>query len=92
MFFCSLLFVKTVLGVLLLRTAWKYHDQMKESEKEEHESTAGLAVGLDAHSLHKKHTDSSVGSHSSRDSENLHRKSRSLSEIERFTLCSNRII
>lgn len=92
--FFSLLFVKTVLGVLLLRTAWRYHDQMKESEKEEHESTAKLPVSLGTHALHKKHADSSIGSHSSRDSESLHRKSksRSLSEIERFTLCSNRII
>ena len=90
-YYASLLFVKTVLGVILLKTAWNYHDRMQASKQETSiESTSGLSVHAD---LHKRH-DLTTESYSSGDNEHIQRKpkSRSLSDIERFTLCSNRIV
>ncbi len=91
--FFSLLFIKTVLGVILLRTAWRYHDKMKKEEQETSASTR-LAGHPKRHSFTNSNVFDDVveSSSSTSRSENRKLKSKSLSDIERFTMCSSRII
>ena len=100
---CSLIMVKIFLGVMLLRTAWRYHDNM-EKKKQELDSLDDQSVFTKTDSSsHLRKRRSSTESKSSdlllgakldledrTSSSKL--KSRSLSDIERFTLCSNRIV
>lgn len=81
--------MKIFLGVILLRTAWQYRgnfadDEVISNKQESFETDGGQP------SLHKrrnvKTTDVKVTSDSSK------QKFKSLSDIERFTLCSNRIV
>lgn len=93
---CSLILVKTMLGVILLRTAWKYHDRMKDEEKHEGETskhTSGFTMNY-SHLRKRQGTtsDSDVDTKLDQDKDERSLKSKSLSDIERFTLCSNRII
>ena len=75
--------VKILLGVTLLRTAWRYHDDANSTEQKEDTYSMDLhATKKDTH--HKGQTDLSTSIRE--------RKSKTLSDIERFTLCSNRII
>ena len=88
--------MKIVVGVVLLRTAWWYYDNTKiekESYDEDYQtSERGVAPNLCRRSVS---TDSNVypmEDRSSSDKLRKTRKSKPLSDIERFTLCSNRII
>lgn len=71
--------VKITVGVILLRTAWRYYDNNSRAKKHEEENT-------DPPILRKRPRDSSLFDESETT------KSKPLSDIERFTLCSNRII
>lgn len=88
--------MKTVLGVILLRTAWRYHDSMKDHEKDDQEeSKHGHGLDVDAehpHLLRKQSLTTDIRKRPTKDSDKGPFKSKSLSDIERFTLCSNRIV
>ena len=80
---------KTVLGVVLLRTAWQYHDDVSDAKKNEPDDNKdSLHEGSepDVHSVFQP------TGHVARRPHHRSMKSKSLSDIERFTLCSNRII
>ena len=77
--------VKIVLGVTLLRTAWRYHDDANSTEHEEE------TYNMDLYTT-KKDTHQKGQSGLIRERPPNARKSKPLSDIERFTLCSNRII
>lgn len=78
--YISLVFLKITLGVVLLRTAWKYYDSMKKEDKKKDEhviTSPELDILTYQGRIEKPWT---------------RMKSKSLTDIERFTLCSNRII
>lgn len=82
---CSLMLVKISLGVILLRTAWRYYDSGKK--KQEKETSKENFYADDT--LQKRRSLSNIFDAKPQSEKS---KSRSLSDIERFTLCSNRII
>lgn len=85
--------LKTVIGYVLLRTAWRYHDRASKDKKNEEDTPSAsfsASRNVSDPTLHKRHGTSINETES--DGAGRKRKSKSLSDIERFTLCSNRII
>lgn len=83
--------LKTVIGYVLLRTAWRYHNRASKDKKHEEDTPdASFSASRNVRdpTLHKRHSTSI----NETDGAGRKRKSKSLSDIERFTLCSNRII
>lgn len=94
--------LKTTLGVILLRTAWQYYDNTKIVEEQEvNVFEEGLNTEKTAASTLRKRRSLSIDSNildvfdyrtRSEKSSKKPKSKKPLSDIERFTLCSNRII